>query len=51
MQQLQKAMFNMDRTPQGIALLKSANMKGFEPAYDADYNGVRKMKLKLFEDK
>lgn len=51
MQQLQKAMFNMDRTPQGIALLKSANMKGFEPAYDADYNGVRKMKLKPFEDK
>lgn len=50
-QQLQKAMFSMHKNSQAMAMLKAVNMKGFGPANDADYNGVRKMKLKPFEAK
>lgn len=50
-QQLQKAMIGMHKNPQGAAMLKSVNIKGFVPSNDAEYEVVRKMNLKPFEAK
>ena len=42
---IQKAMFEMDKDPRGIELLKSINMKGITPAQDSEYDTVRQLKL------
>ncbi|MBI1423876.1 MAG: PhnD/SsuA/transferrin family substrate-binding protein [Gammaproteobacteria bacterium] len=42
---LQQAMLNMDKDPQGQALLKSLRLKGIENGQDNDWNDVRKLNI------
>ena len=42
-------MDEMDKNPQGIALLKANNFNGIELTNDADYDAVRKMNIKPVE--
>ena len=48
---VQKAMEGIENDPQGQALLKAINMKGFESADDTDYEVMRKMNIKPVEAK
>lgn len=48
---IQKAMNEMDTHPQGLALLKSVNLKGMDIAIDRDYDVMRKMNLQPVEVK
>jgi phosphonate transport system substrate-binding protein len=48
---VQKAMDEMDQTPQGLALLKANNFKGVEVTTDADYNAMRKLNIQPVEAK
>jgi phosphonate transport system substrate-binding protein len=48
---VQKALVQMARDPQGLALLKANNFKGIEASSDADYDGMRKMNIKPVEAK
>lgn len=40
-------MINMDRNPEGRALLKTINFKGIAPAKDEDYDEVRRLQLRM----
>ena len=44
-------MINMDRNPEGRALLKTINFKGVAPAKDEDedYDEVRRLQLRMPE--
>ncbi len=44
---IRQAMQDMDRNPQGAALLKTIQFKGIDPAVDSDYDGMRRLKLKM----
>ena len=44
---LQQSMIAMSRDAEGLALLKTVNIKSLEKASDADYDVVRKMNLPL----
>jgi len=44
---LQKVMHEMDHDPQGAQLLKAMRFKGFDLAQDSDYDGMRKLELKM----
>ncbi len=44
---IQKALVDMDEDAEGRALLEPLNIKGIVKAQDFDYDGMRKMKLKL----
>jgi phosphonate transport system substrate-binding protein len=46
-ERIQKALVEMDRDVEGRALLMPLNAKGIVRADDRDYDGMRKMKLKL----
>jgi len=40
-------MHEMDHDPQGAQLLKAMRFKGFDLAQDSDYDGMRKLELKM----
>jgi phosphonate transport system substrate-binding protein len=46
-ERIRKALVEMDRDVEGRALLLPLNIKGIVSAQDSDYDGMRKMKLKL----
>lgn len=47
LKRIRAAMLAMHTDPEGKALLKAINFKGIAPAKDADYDGVRKLNIKL----
>jgi len=44
---IQKAMLEMAANPQGAELLKKVSFKGIDLAKDRDYDGMRKLKIKM----
>jgi phosphonate transport system substrate-binding protein len=48
---VQMAMDQMEKDPEGAALLKSLSFKGFDPAEDRDYDALRKLNIKPVEAK
>lgn len=46
---IQKALLEMNKDPEGQALLKSINFKGIELAKDKDWNDVRDLNITLLE--
>ncbi len=46
-ERIRTALVDMDNDPEGRALLVPLNVKGVARATDSDYDGMRKMKLKL----
>lgn len=44
-----EAMIRMDHDPEGRELLNTINFKGIVPAKDADYDGVRRLQLRVPE--
>ena len=48
---VQKALDNMDQSPEGLALLKANNFNGMEAADDKDYDAIRKMNIRPIEAK
>ena len=47
LKRIQKALIDMNASAEGRALLEPLNVKGIVRAEDRDYDGMRKMKLKL----
>ena len=48
---LQKAMQDMNKTPEGVTLLKNVNIHSLEPVTDRDYDSLRSLNIKPLEVK